>query len=120
LGNPAAQVVKTFTAGNQQGADIAFRPNLSGANNVLDDNFCLTYIAGAGRATAPCPSLRTEGFGEAAIRETVPPKGRNESASAVASLVANPLRRQLQTGIVLASLTLVPLFICIALGKDRK
>jgi parallel beta-helix repeat protein len=47
-GNPPAQVRKFFTADNQQGADIAFRPDLSGANNGIEDNFCLTYIAGAG------------------------------------------------------------------------
>jgi parallel beta-helix repeat protein len=57
VGNPAAQVIKTFTAPNQQGADIAFRPNFTGANNVIEDNFCLTYIAGSGPATAPCPNL---------------------------------------------------------------
>ena len=60
-GNPAAQVIKTFTAPNQQGADIAFRPNFSGANNVIKDNFCLTYIAGSGPATGPCPNLKTKG-----------------------------------------------------------
>ena len=42
---------------NQQGADITFRPNFTGANNVIEDNFCLTYIAGAGPATAPCPNI---------------------------------------------------------------
>ena len=57
VGNPAAQVIKTFTAPNQQGADIAFRPNFTGANNIIEDNFCLTYIAGSGPATAPCPNL---------------------------------------------------------------
>ena len=57
VGNPAAQVIKTFTAPNQQGADIAFRPNFAGANNIIEDNFCLTYIAGSGPATAPCPNL---------------------------------------------------------------
>jgi parallel beta-helix repeat protein len=61
VGNPAAQVIKTFTAPNQQGADIAFRPNFAGANNVIKDNFCLTYIAGSGPATSPCPNLKKEG-----------------------------------------------------------
>jgi len=56
-GNPAAQVIKTFTATNQQGADIAFRPNFTGANNTIKDNFCLTYLQGAGPATAPCPNI---------------------------------------------------------------
>jgi parallel beta-helix repeat protein len=60
-GNPAAQVIKTFTAPNQQGADIAFRPNFAGANNVIEDNFCLTYIAGSGPATSPCPNLKKGG-----------------------------------------------------------
>ncbi len=57
VGNPAAQVIKTFTASDQQGADIAFRPNFTGANNVFEDNFCLTYIQGGGPATAPCPNI---------------------------------------------------------------
>jgi len=60
-GNPAAQVTKTFTAANQQGADITFRPNFTGSNNVIEDNFCLTYVAGSGPATAPCPNLKTKG-----------------------------------------------------------
>ena len=47
-GNPAAQVKKTVTAANQQGADIAFRPDFARANNTIEDNFCLTYIAGSG------------------------------------------------------------------------
>ena len=59
-GNPAAQVLKTFVAANQQGADIAFRPNFAGVNNIIEDNFCLTYIAGAGPATAPCPNIRAK------------------------------------------------------------
>jgi len=63
-GNPAAQVTKSFTAPNQQGADITFRSNFSGAGNIIVDNFCLTYIAGSGPATAPCPNLKTEGEGE--------------------------------------------------------
>ena len=57
-GNPPGQVRKTFVAPNQQGADIAFRPIFSGTNNRLENNFCLTYIAGAGPATAPCPNIR--------------------------------------------------------------
>jgi parallel beta-helix repeat protein len=57
VGNPAAQVIKTFTAPNQQGADISFLLDFAGANNVIEDNFCLTYIAGAGPATPPCPNL---------------------------------------------------------------
>jgi len=69
-GNPAAQVIKTFTAANQQGADIAFRPNFFGANNVIEDNFCLTYIQGAGPATAPCPNINTPGVEESANRLT--------------------------------------------------
>jgi parallel beta-helix repeat protein len=61
VGNPAAQLIKTFTATNQHGADIAFRPNFTGANNRITDNFCLTYIQGSGPATAPCPNIRREG-----------------------------------------------------------
>jgi parallel beta-helix repeat protein len=64
-GNPAAQIIKTFTATNQQGADIGFRPTFTGANNEITDNFCLTYIQGAGPATAPCPNIRREGVEEA-------------------------------------------------------
>jgi parallel beta-helix repeat protein len=64
VGNPAAQVIKSFTAANQQGADITFRSNFAGANNVIEDNFCLTYIAGAGPATAPCPNLKMKGDDE--------------------------------------------------------
>lgn len=60
VGNPSAQVSKSFTAANQQGADIAFRPNFAGANNIIEDNFCLTYIAGAGPAIAPCPNIRAK------------------------------------------------------------
>jgi hypothetical protein len=59
-GNPAAQIIKTFTATNQQGADIAFRSNFTGANNTIRNNFCLTYLQGAGPATAPCPSIRKQ------------------------------------------------------------
>jgi parallel beta-helix repeat protein len=69
-GNPAGQVIKTFTATNQQGADIAFRPSFTGANNEITDNFCLTYIQGAGPATPPCPSMTTQGVEEAANRWT--------------------------------------------------
>ena len=78
-GNPAAQVIKTFTAANQQGADIAFRSSFTGANNEITDNFCLTYIQGAGPATAPCPNIRTEGVEEAANRLTSPPNGQKGS-----------------------------------------
>jgi hypothetical protein len=65
-GNPAAQVLSTFVLDNQQGADIAFRPNFSGANNKIRDNFCLTYIQGAGPANAPCPNIKAERVEEAA------------------------------------------------------
>ena len=71
-GNPAAQVIKAFTASNQQGADIAFRPNFTGANNVVEDNLCLTYLQGAGPATAPCPNIRTSGDQESSNRRTSP------------------------------------------------
>jgi len=99
-GNPAAQVIKTFTAANQQGADIAFRSSFTGANNEITDNFCLTYIQGAGPATAPCPNIRTEGAEEADSRLTSPLNGEKGSnrprmapsgfqmASAIASLLA--------------------------------
>jgi parallel beta-helix repeat protein len=99
-GNPAAQVIKTFTATNQQGADIAFRSSFTGANNEITDNFCLTYIQGAGPATAPCPNIRTEGVEEAASRLTGPLNGEKGSngrrtapsrfqiASAMASFLA--------------------------------
>jgi parallel beta-helix repeat protein len=60
VGNPPAQVIKTFTLPNQQGADISFLLDFSGTNNVIEDNFCLTYLAGAGPATAPCPNLKSE------------------------------------------------------------
>ena len=72
VGNPAAQVIKSFTASNQRGADIAFRPSFTGANNILEDNFCLTYLQGGGPATAPCPNVITEGVEEAANRLTGP------------------------------------------------
>jgi hypothetical protein len=78
-GNPAAQVIKTFVLANQQGADIAFRPTFAGANNAFKDNFCLTYIQGAGPATAPCPNMRTEGVEEAASRLTSPLNGEKGS-----------------------------------------
>jgi parallel beta-helix repeat protein len=79
LGNPAAQVIKTFIASNQQGADIAFRSNFAGANNTFTDNFCLTYIQGAGPATAPCPNIGTEGVEEEDSRLTSPPNGEKGS-----------------------------------------
>jgi parallel beta-helix repeat protein len=79
VGNPAAQVVKTFVLGNQQGADIAFRASFAGSNNMFKDNFCLTYIQGAGPTTAPCPNIRTEGVEEAANRLTSPPNGQKGS-----------------------------------------
>jgi parallel beta-helix repeat protein len=78
-GNPPGQIIKTFTVSNQQGADITFRPNFAGANNIIEDNFCLTYIAGAGPATAPCPNLQTEGVEESANRLTLPLKGQEQS-----------------------------------------
>ena len=88
-GNPPGQVRKTFVAANQQGADIAFRPTFSGANNTLEDNFCLTYIAGAGPATAPCPNIRVKDKDdkdkdkkdndEARNRLTSPGKGQEQS-----------------------------------------
>jgi parallel beta-helix repeat protein len=99
-GNPPAQVIKTFTAANQQGADIAFRPNFTGTNNEIKDNFCLTYIQGAGPATAPCPNMRTEGAEEADSLLTSPLNGEKGSnrprmapsgfqmASAIASFLA--------------------------------
>jgi parallel beta-helix repeat protein len=103
VGNPAAQVIKTFVLANQQGADIAFRPTFAGTNNTFKDNFCLTYIQGAGPATAPCPSIRTEGVEESAIRMTSPLNSENGSngprtapsrfqmASAIASFLAAAL-----------------------------
>jgi len=74
-GNPPGQVLRTFVASNQQGADIAFRPNFSGANNTFEDNFCLTYIQGAGPATAPCPNIGMGGVEESASRLTSPLNG---------------------------------------------
>ena len=95
-GNPAGQVIKTFTANNQQGADITFRPTFAGANNVIEDNFCLTYIAGAGPATAPCPNVMTEGVEESANHLTTPVEnppessgeGRSAHAGTIFSVVA--------------------------------
>ena len=68
VGNPPGQVLKSFTASNQHGADIAFRPNFSGANNTIEDNVCLTYIAGGGPATAACPNTITEEVAESVER----------------------------------------------------
>jgi hypothetical protein len=79
VGNPAAQVIKTFTDSNQLGADITFRPNFAGANNTLEDNFCLTYIAGSGPETPPCPNIRTPGVEQAAHRLTSPLNSQNAS-----------------------------------------
>ncbi len=89
-GNPAAQVIKTFTAANQHGADIAFRSSFTGANNEIKDNFCLTYIQGAGPANAPCPNIRTEGAEEADSRLTSPMNGPSgfQIVSAIASFLA--------------------------------
>jgi len=80
-GNPAAQVLKTFVADNQQGADIAFRSSFTGVNNIFEDNFCLTYI---GPARAPCPNIRLkeEDDDEARNRLTVPMHGRERSNGA--------------------------------------
>ena len=78
-GNPPGQVLKTFVVANQQGADIAFRPTFSGVNNIFEDNFCLTYIAGAGPATAPCPNIRVKDDDEARNRLTSPRNSRTES-----------------------------------------
>ena len=66
VGNPAAQVIKSFTASTQQGADITFRPSFTGSNNVLEDNFCLTYLQGGGPATAACPNIRAHAVDEGA------------------------------------------------------
>jgi parallel beta-helix repeat protein len=73
VGNPAAQVIKTFPAQNQQGADISFL-FFMGANNVIEDNFCLTYIAGAGPENAPCPNLSKQEDQVSDIRSTRPLK----------------------------------------------
>ena len=85
VGNPPAQVIKTFTASNQQGADIAFRPNFTGANNTIENNFCLTYVQGAGPATAPCPNIRTEGVEKARLASPIEHtlgSGRTKTAEA--------------------------------------
>lgn len=79
VGNPPAQVIKAFTASNQLGADVMFRPNFAGANNTITNNFCLTYLQGAGPATAPCPNLQTEGVEEAANHVASPRSGRDVS-----------------------------------------
>lgn len=78
-GNPPGQVRKTFVATNQQGADIAFRSTFTGANNVIEDNYCLTYIPGGGPATAPCPNVRTEGVEESLSPLTIPLNGQKAS-----------------------------------------
>ena len=75
-------------------------PNFAGANNTFKDNFCLTYIQGAGPATVPCPNIGTEGLEGSASRLTSPPHGekgsnglrtapsRLQMASAIASFLA--------------------------------
>jgi hypothetical protein len=103
-GNPAAQVIKISTATNQQGADIAFRANFKGTNNEIKDNFCLTYIQGAGPATAPCPNIRTEGVEEEDSRLTSPPNGEKGSNG---SRTASSMSQMLST---MAS------FLAVALG----
>jgi parallel beta-helix repeat protein len=67
-GNPPGQVLKSFTASNQHGADITFRPSFSGANNTIEDNVCLTYIAGGGPATPACPNTVREEVAESVGR----------------------------------------------------
>jgi parallel beta-helix repeat protein len=115
-GNPAAQVIKTFTASNQHGADITFRPNFAGANNTIENNFCLTYIQGAGPATAPCPNIKTEGVEESANRLGLPLKGPKGPTSAMASLLAKPYETpNRQREIAFASLALLPLAFVITL-----
>jgi|GEM_PF-1611093 len=112
-GNPAAQVIKTFTAANQQGADIAFRSNFARTNNTFKDNFCLTYIQGAGPATAPCPNIRTEGVEEEDSRLTSPlngEKGSNRPRTAssgfqMASAIASFLAVALGLGLLYARVT---------------
>lgn len=100
VGNPAAQVIKTFTASNQGGADITFRPNFTGSNNVLEDNFCLTYRQGAGPSTAPCPNVVTEGVEEALKHRNAPdssnretPRHTGEILSVAGLLLVAALRR---------------------------
>ncbi len=119
LGNPAAQVIKTFTATNQQGADLAFRPNFAGANNKITDNFCLTYLQGGGPATAPCPNIRTEGVEEAASPSTIPldgQKGPNrlitaqpkaQTAFLITPLLPIATKRQRETDTALLTLALL-------------
>ena len=97
------------------GADIAFRPNFAGANNKIEDNFCLTYLQGAGPATAPCPNIRTEGVEEATIQPTIPPRGRNRSVPTMASLLAIPYGRSL----VLLSLAFLGTVLRISSGRSR-
>jgi parallel beta-helix repeat protein len=87
-GNPAAQVVKTFTAPNQQGADITFRPVFGGANNVFEDNFCLTYQQGGGPATAPCPNITTHGVERADNRDVLPAPGNGGNSTDGADIFA--------------------------------
>jgi parallel beta-helix repeat protein len=102
VGNPAAQVIKTFTASNQQGADITFRPNFAGANNTIEDNFCLTYIAGAGPTTSPCPNIRFKNDDEARNRQPNPLTGRKESNGAVTADL------KVQIGCAIALLLVIP------------
>jgi parallel beta-helix repeat protein len=112
VGNPAAQVIKTFTAANQQVADITFRPNFTGANNTIENNFCLTYLQGAGPATAPCPNIKTAGVEEAANRVSRPPSSQNASGDdskavlkgRIASLLASPMSLVLLGGGVIGGI----------------
>jgi parallel beta-helix repeat protein len=97
-GNPAAQVVKTFTLPNQQGADIAFRPTFAGANNVFEDNFCLTYLQGSGPAAAPCPNIRTHGDEEAASRPSRNETNDGGDIFAVAALLIATCFKKLAIG----------------------
>ncbi len=99
VGNPAAQVAKTFVLANQQGADIAFRASFAGANNTFKDNFCLTYIQGAGPATAPCPNIRAEGVEEAANRLTSPPNGQTNGQKGSNGPRTAPSRFQMASAI---------------------
>lgn len=86
-GNPSAQVIKSFTIANQQGADIAFRASFTGTNNTIEDNFCLTYRQGGGPATAPCPNASTGGVEESANRRTSP--ARSQALSIDAKMAAS-------------------------------
>jgi len=102
-GNPAAQVVKTFVLPNQQGADITFRPNWAGANNVFEDNFCLTYLKGSGPATAPCPNVETHGVEESANHSAPRFPNRNKPGDgadifSVAALLLATMFRKLAIG----------------------